>query len=173
MNKSSVPQYCILSHLILQVARSSIAFYFVNISLVPVHSALSIQPGSMRTLISVWGPRESSIPSPDLTRHNQMRVGGRKGGKLYQTCPSVTGRWWLAQRASDCLSDLSVTEQSRGLICSVSRVQCSPVSVNITICLPSKPHPPSIIQTPQCAGRCSDKTPSLPFSRPAPSLCAI
>ena len=44
LNKSSVSQYCILPRLIL-VARSSIAFYFVNISLVPVHSALSIQPG--------------------------------------------------------------------------------------------------------------------------------
>ena len=89
LNKSSVSQYCILPRLIL-VARSSIAFYFVNISLVPVHSALSIaRPGSMRTLISVC---DSALRAPAtlvLTRHNEMRVGG----KLHQTCPSIMGRW--------------------------------------------------------------------------------
>ena len=150
LNKSSVPQYCILFRLILQVARFSIAFYFVNISLVPVHSPLSILPGPAQC--GLWFQFGDSAlrmeRAPVLTRHNEMRVGG----KLYQTYPSIMGRW----RPSACLS---VTEDSPQP--HLSRQQSSPVSVNITICLLSKPHPPSIIQAPQWARLCSDKTPSL------------
>ena len=78
LNKSSVPQYCILFRLILQVARFSIAFYFVNISLVPVHSPLSILPGLAQCgLWFQFGDSNSALrtegSNPDPSQWNEGR----------------------------------------------------------------------------------------------------
>ena len=146
LNKSSVPQYCILFRLILQVARFSIAFYFVNISLVPVHSPLSILPGPAQC--GLWFQFGDSAlrtegSNPDPSQGNE----GRR-----QTLSNLSEY----HGTGGCLSVTEDSPQSH-----LFRQQSQPVSVNITICLLSKPHPPSIIQAPQWAELCSDKTPSL------------
>lgn len=154
LNKSSVSQYCILSRLIL-VARSSIAFYFVNISLVPVHSALSIRPGQAQCglwfqfVTLLWGLQ------PPWSWPVTMKWGSEPNSiKL------VRVSWDAGGPVS-----LSVTEASPQphQLC-----QCSPVIVNITICLYS-------IQTPSFLNYsaspvlspvelCSDQTPTLSLS---------
>ena len=100
LNKSSVPQYCILFRLILQVARFSIAFYFVNISLVPVHSPLSILPGPAQC--GLWFQFGDSAlrtegSSPDPSQWNEGRRQTLSNlseyhGTLAAQCLSVSHR---------------------------------------------------------------------------------